>query len=278
MDSGLIERSLRSQAPDTAASPPPREPLPRHGPFLPRASLFPRAPEATSLLPRACLVDVQRPAPAGTPVEPSHCRLGLGAVWHLHKTKAPRAAGCPVHEDHDVPDLPIGLKQLAQLGVRGRIREIAHKNTHGISPYGGSCRDGSGTPYRPLSTRLEHAGAPRLLQPLLKRATIDGFLLPGLAIAGAVDVAVEQELAQVRQGQRVVLRRGLRNALDVHREGLRARRRCGSSRPPAAFLQRPPAAPAAAPPRRQGVALLRRIISPATLPRRSPRQMPQIGI
>jgi len=82
-------------------------------------------------------------------------------------------------------------------------------------------------PYRPLSTRFEHAGAPRRLQPLLKRATIDGFLLPGLAIAGAGDVAVEQELAQVRQGQRVVLRRGLRNALDMHREGLRAQRWCG---------------------------------------------------
>src|SRR2546428_571213 len=76
---------------------------------------------------------------------------------------------------------------------------------------------------------LEHAGAPGLLQPLLERAAVHGFLCAALAISGAVNVAVKQELAEIRQTELVVLHRGLRNAVDVHRERLWGRRCCRSS-------------------------------------------------
>src|SRR6266699_6968790 len=68
--------------------------------------------------------------------------------------------------------------------------------------------------WKEVTLPLQHAGAPGLLQPLLKRPSVDGFLGPALAIFGAVDLAVKQELAQGSQPQLVVLHRGLRNALD----------------------------------------------------------------
>jgi hypothetical protein len=60
---------------------------------------------------------------------------------------------------------------------------------------------------------LEPARAPGLVQPLLERATIDRFLLPGVAIAGAVDLPVVEQLAQFRERQLVIVGCGIRNGL-----------------------------------------------------------------
>src|SRR5262249_30821895 len=86
--------------------------------------------------------------PAGGPhspsraVRPTTCRStwpslsGLG--WHVasRQSQSTGPAGVAIGEDDDVLDRPIGLKQFAKLGFRGRIREISHKNMHAISPHG----------------------------------------------------------------------------------------------------------------------------------------------
>src|SRR4029434_9036570 len=71
--------------------------------------------------------------------------------------------------------------------------------------------------------RLEQASAPGLIQPLLERAPLDRFLLPGVAIAGAADLPVVEQLAQFREREFVIVRRRLRNGLQgLGREPMRA--------------------------------------------------------
>src|SRR5262249_20180978 len=77
--------------------------------------LPPRPPWSVVSLPLAGLVDRQRPSSQCRPVEPGDRRLGLGAVRHLDKTKAPRAAGFSVCGDLGAVDDAVGFEQLTQL-------------------------------------------------------------------------------------------------------------------------------------------------------------------
>src|SRR3989442_15396812 len=70
---------------------------------------------------------------------------------------------------------------------------------------------------------LQHACCPCLLQPLLEGPTIDGFLFPALAISGAVDIPIIEQLGELAETQLIILCGCLSNCLDIRRYALGAR-------------------------------------------------------
>jgi len=56
--------------------------------------------------------------------------LGLGGVRHLDKAKAAWAAGVSIGDNSGRLDGPIGLKEVAELFLCGRKREIVDVDLH----------------------------------------------------------------------------------------------------------------------------------------------------